>query len=122
MPPQTDSTVTGTPPDAASSVNDTQSITWVEVTRIHHYARNPRRQANPEYHRIKASIRAQGLDQPLARRLVKLVKDSKLKVQVSIQGDKLRVSGKKRDDLQDVIRLVKEANIDLPLQYINFRD
>jgi len=64
----------------------------------------------------------QGLDQPLARRLVKLVKDSKLKVQVSIQGDKLRVSGKKRDDLQDVIRLVKEANIDLPLQYINFRD
>ncbi|MBT8061595.1 MAG: YajQ family cyclic di-GMP-binding protein, partial [Gammaproteobacteria bacterium] len=64
----------------------------------------------------------QGLDQPLAKRLVKLIKDQKLKVQASIQGDKLRVSGKKRDDLQEVISLVKRAEVDLPLQYINFRD
>lgn len=64
----------------------------------------------------------QGLDQPLAKRLVKLIKDAKLKVQPSIQGDKLRVSGKKRDDLQEVISMVKRADVDLPLQYINFRD
>ena len=64
----------------------------------------------------------QGLDQPLAKRLVKIIKDTKLKVQASIQGDKLRVSGKKRDDLQKVITVVKEAGIDLPLQYVNFRD
>jgi uncharacterized protein YajQ (UPF0234 family) len=64
----------------------------------------------------------QGISQDIARKIVKLVKDAKLKVQVSIQGDKVRVSGKKRDDLQNVIALLKEAPIDLPLQYINFRD
>jgi len=64
----------------------------------------------------------QGIAQETARKIVKLVKDAKLKVQVSIQGDKVRVSGKKRDDLQNVIALLKEAPIDLPLQYINFRD
>jgi len=64
----------------------------------------------------------QGISQDIARKIVKLVKDAKLKVQVSIQGDKVRVSGKKRDDLQSVIALFKEAPIDLPLQYINFRD
>ena len=71
--------------------------------------------------RQRVAIR-QGLDQPLAKQLVKLIKDSKLKVQASIQGDKVRVAGKKRDDLQDVIRLIKDAGIELPLQYINFRD
>ena len=64
----------------------------------------------------------QGIPQDIARRIVKLVKDAKLKVQVSIQGDKVRVSGKKRDDLQSVIALLREAPIDLPLQYVNFRD
>ncbi|MEN8763656.1 MAG: DUF520 family protein, partial [Thiogranum sp.] len=64
----------------------------------------------------------QGIDQDIARKIVKLVKDSKLKVQVSIQGDKVRINGKKRDDLQSAISLLKEAPIDLPLQYINFRD
>jgi len=64
----------------------------------------------------------QGIPQDIARRIVKLVKDARLKVQVSIQGDKVRVSGKKRDDLQDVIALLRDAPIDLPLQYINFRD
>jgi uncharacterized protein YajQ (UPF0234 family) len=51
-----------------------------------------------------------------------MVKSSKLKVQAAIQGDKLRISGKKRDDLQAVIALLKEADVDLPLQYENFRD
>ncbi|HHJ16405.1 MAG TPA: YajQ family cyclic di-GMP-binding protein [Gammaproteobacteria bacterium] len=64
----------------------------------------------------------QGIPQDTARKIVKLVKEAKLRVQVSIQGDKVRVSGKKRDDLQNVITLLKDADIGLPLQYINFRD
>jgi len=64
----------------------------------------------------------QGISQDIARKIVKQVKDAKLKVQVSIQGDKVRVSGKKRDDLQSAIALLKEAPVDLPLQYVNFRD
>lgn len=63
-----------------------------------------------------------GIDSDLARKLVKMVKGSKLKVQTAIQGDQLRVSGKKRDDLQAVIALLKNADVDLPLQYENFRD
>ena len=64
----------------------------------------------------------QGIEADLARRLVKMVKQAKLKVQVAIQGDQLRVSGKKRDDLQQVVALLKDADIDLPLQFTNFRD
>lgn len=64
----------------------------------------------------------QGLETPDCKKIVKLVKESKLKVQSSIQGDKVRFSGKKRDDLQAVISLLKEAKIEMPLQYINFRD
>ncbi|WP_258808172.1 YajQ family cyclic di-GMP-binding protein [Pseudidiomarina sp. CB1] len=64
----------------------------------------------------------QGIDQPLAKQIVKLIKDAKLKVQASIQGDKVRVSGKKRDDLQQTIALLRESDIELPLQYENFRD
>ena len=64
----------------------------------------------------------QGIDTPLAKDLVKKIKGSKLKVQASIQGEKLRVSGKKRDDLQSVISLLKDSGTELPLQYENFRD
>jgi uncharacterized protein YajQ (UPF0234 family) len=64
----------------------------------------------------------QGLDQKLAKQIVKDIKDSKLKVQVSIQGDELRVTGKKRDDLQEAIAFVKGLKIEQPLQYTNFRD
>ncbi len=67
-------------------------------------------------------ILRRGIDTDLARRLVKTVKSSKIKVQAAIQGDKLRISGKKRDDLQATIRLLKETDVDLPLQYENFRD
>ncbi len=63
-----------------------------------------------------------GIDSDLARKLVKLVKGSKIKVQAAIQGEKLRISGKKRDDLQATIRLLKDADVDLPMQYENFRD
>jgi uncharacterized protein YajQ (UPF0234 family) len=64
----------------------------------------------------------QGIEQTLAKEIVRSIKDSKLKVQVSIQGDELRVSGKKRDDLQTAIQHVREMKIVQPLQYVNFRD
>ena len=64
----------------------------------------------------------QGIDQETARGIIRLIKDSKLKVQAAIQGDKLRITGKKRDDLQAVIALLRANPVDLPLQYVNFRD
>jgi cyclic-di-GMP-binding protein len=63
-----------------------------------------------------------GIGQDLARSIVRQIKDSKLKVQAAIQGEKIRVSGKKRDDLQSVIQMLKKAEFELPLQYENFRD
>jgi uncharacterized protein YajQ (UPF0234 family) len=63
-----------------------------------------------------------GIAQDKGKSMVKLVKDSKLKVQASIQGDAVRVSGAKKDDLQAAIQLVKKSVTDLPLQFINFRD
>ena len=71
--------------------------------------------------RQKITLR-QGLNSEQAKKLVKLIKDSKMKVQASIQGDKVRVSGKKRDDLQQVIALLRETKFEMPLQYDNFRD
>ena len=67
-------------------------------------------------------ILRKGIDSDLARKLVKHIKNSKLKVQVAIQGDQLRVSGKKRDNLQTAIQLFKDLDVELPLQYENFRD
>src|SRR3990167_2423595 len=64
----------------------------------------------------------QGIDQASAKEIVKHIKDSKIKVQARIEGDKIRVSGKKRDDLQEIIALLKKAEISLPLQFNNFRD
>ncbi len=64
----------------------------------------------------------QGVESEIAREIVKLIKALKLKVQVAIQGNQLRVSGKKRDDLQQVIGMLKEAKLDLPLQFENYRD
>ena len=63
-----------------------------------------------------------GIDGSLARQLVKMIKDKKMKVQAAIQGEKIRVTGKKRDDLQRVIAMLRETELDLPLQFINFRD
>lgn len=64
----------------------------------------------------------QGIDKDLTRKIVKLIKDSKLKVQAAIQGEQVRVTGKKRDDLQQVITLVKESKLGLPIQTTNYRD
>jgi uncharacterized protein YajQ (UPF0234 family) len=65
----------------------------------------------------------EGLDAPLAKKIIKAIKDSKLKVQAANQGDSVRVTGKKRDDLQQVMQLLKGMeDLDLPLQFNNFRD
>ena len=64
----------------------------------------------------------QGIDKDTARKMVKLVKESKLKVQAAVQGEQVRVTGKKRDELQRVIALLREASFEVPLQYLNFRD
>ena len=64
----------------------------------------------------------QGIDQDIAKKIVKDVKDTKIKGKISIQGDELRVSGKKRDDLQAVISLLKSGDYDVPLQFENMRD
>ena len=64
----------------------------------------------------------EGVDKELARKIVKMIKESKMKVQAAIQGEQVRVTGKKRDDLQSVIEMLKGADIDLPLQFNNFRD
>jgi hypothetical protein len=69
----------------------------------------------------RVSVR-EGIEAADARKMVKLIKDSKIKVQAAIQGDQLRVTGKKRDDLQAVIALLKEQKFSVPLQYRNFRD
>lgn len=69
----------------------------------------------------EVSVR-QGLDKELTRKITKMIKEAKLKVQPTIQGDQVRVTGKKRDDLQTAISLLKEAELNMPLQYTNFRD
>lgn len=64
----------------------------------------------------------QGIGSDLAKKIVKLIKDKKLKVQAAINGDKVRVTGKKRDDLQEVIQMLRSENLEQPLQFDNFRD
>ena len=64
----------------------------------------------------------EGIESLLAKKVVKMIKDKKMKVQAAIQGEKVRVTGKKRDDLQQVMSMLKEEEIDTPVQYKNFRD
>ena len=64
----------------------------------------------------------EGIESLLAKKVVKMIKAKKIKVQAAIQGEKVRVTGKKRDDLQRVMSMLKEEEIDTPLQYNNFRD
>lgn len=64
----------------------------------------------------------EGIDQDLAKKIVKLIKDCDFKVQAAIQGDHVRVTGKKRDDLQEVIGMLREAKLSMPLQFENFRE
>ncbi len=83
--------------------------------------------ADPEINLANAKQKVtlkQGIEQPLAKDIIKRVKEAKLKVEIQIQGDKLRVTGKKRDDLQTAMALLRAAaaDIKMPLQYENFRD
>jgi uncharacterized protein YajQ (UPF0234 family) len=71
--------------------------------------------------RQKITIR-QGIEQAVSKKLIAAIKQAKIKVETQINGDKLRVSGKKRDDLQAAIALLRQTDVDLPLQYQNFRD
>ncbi len=71
--------------------------------------------------RRQVTIR-QGLEQAISKKLIAALKAAKLKVEAQINGDKLRVSGKKRDDLQEAIALLRKTDVDLPLQFNNFRD
>jgi len=73
--------------------------------------------------KVKQAITVRtGVEQELSKKIVRIIKDSKMKVQASIQGDAVRVSGAKRDLLQDAIALIKKSITDFPLQYNNFRD
>ena len=64
----------------------------------------------------------EGIDKELAKKITTMIKQSKSKVQASIQGDSVRIAGKKRDELQDIIQIIKDQNYDIPLQFVNFRD
>ncbi|AWU95805.1 YajQ family cyclic di-GMP-binding protein [Azospirillum ramasamyi] len=112
--------------DDATKLEQMQELLRVYVTRRKldaaalDFSAKPERAAGDAL-RQAVTIK-QGIAQDLAKTIVKGIKDSKMKVQVSIQGDELRVTGKKRDDLQDAIALVKRLGIEQPLQYQNFRD
>ncbi len=67
-------------------------------------------------------ILKQGIDQDVGRKISRLIKESGLKVQAAIQGQKVRITGKKRDDLQEAIALIRGAKLEMPLQFENFRD
>jgi hypothetical protein len=71
--------------------------------------------------RQKVTVK-QGIEQKIAKKIVAMLKEAKIKVEAQINGEKLRVSGKKRDDLQDAIALLRKADLELPLQFDNFRD
>ena len=64
----------------------------------------------------------EGVDQDISKKIISTIKSSKMKVQVKIQGNELRVSGTKRDNLQDAIQIIKDLDLPVPLQYVNFRD
>lgn len=112
--------------DDAPKLAQMQELLRVHVTRRKldaaalDFSATPERAAGDAL-RHKVTVK-QGIAQELAKTIVKGIKDAKLKVQVSIQGDELRVTGKKRDDLQDAIAHVKRMGIEQPLQYQNFRD
>ncbi len=71
---------------------------------------------------VQDVILRQGVDADTARLIVRLIKDSKIKVQASVQGEKVRIVGKQRDDLQSAMALLRKAKVEMPLQFNNFRD
>lgn len=73
-------------------------------------------------HRKRTVKVLEGIEQDIAKRIVKHIKDTKIKVQASIQGNEVRVSGKQRDDLQTAMQLVREMGVEVPVQFVNFKD
>jgi uncharacterized protein YajQ (UPF0234 family) len=72
---------------------------------------------------IKQEVKLRnGIEQEIAKKIIKQLKDSKMKIQASIKGDELRIDGKKRDDLQEAISFLRSGNYEIPLQFINFRE
>jgi len=111
--------------------DDTMKLTQLEGLLRGHLARRKVDGGALEFNTIQnatgGTIRqtisiSQGIEADLGRKIIKAVKRTKIKVQVSVQGSELRMSGKKRDDLQKTIAFIKEMNIKQPLQYVNFRD
>ena len=88
---------------------DVDCLEFGEVVEMNRRARQP------------VTVR-EGLDRDTAQKMVKLIKQSKLKVQAAVQGEQLRVTGKKRDDLQQVMQILRSAGLGIPLQFNNFRD
>jgi len=83
------------------------------------------KEGKPEMNLNQAKLEVevqQGIKQELAKKITKMIKESKLKVQASIQGEQIRVTGKKRDNLQEVIAMLRKAELNIPLQFENFRD
>jgi len=90
----------------------------IEAKGLHFADHEPTSQGNLK---CEGTFR-QGIDKDTARKIVKLIKDTKLKVQGAIQDDQVRVTGKKIDDLQSVIALLKEKDLEIPLQFVNMKD
>jgi len=88
---------------------DIQCVDWGDV------------ESNLSEARQKATVK-QGIDKELAKKITKLIKETKLKVQAAVQGEQVRVTGKKRDDLQAIMAMLKEQSLNMPLQFTNFRD
>ncbi|MBW4933755.1 YajQ family cyclic di-GMP-binding protein [Marinobacter sp. F4206] len=112
-----------------SAEQDFQLEQLMEILRMAFAKRNVDSRAISEDGESKAGklvkqhlVLKQGIETDMAKKIVKMIKDAKLKVQASIQGDKVRVNGKKRDDLQGAIAMLREAELDIPLQFNNFRD
>lgn len=110
--------------------DDTRLKAMVEMVKVHFTRRNIDPKAL-EFKTAEAASGAmvrqevvvrQGIDQETAKKITKEVKTMKIKIQAAIRGEELRITGKKRDDLQQTIAHIKEMNLDLPLQFINFRD
>jgi len=111
--------------------DDEMKLKQVNDIIITHFVR---RKIDPQTIKIKSTEKAlgnsirqiydlvQGIDQQTAKKITKSVKDSKLKVQAKIQGEEIRIEGKKRDDLQNIMSLVENLKIGQPIQFINLRD
>jgi uncharacterized protein YajQ (UPF0234 family) len=106
-------------------VQQMEAVLRQQAARLHLSLTGVEFPEKPEHHGKFFSLKIEfkeGIDQDCAKKITKFLKDSKLKIQTSIQGDKIRVTGKSRDDLQATIALLKKEEFDRPLQFNNFRD